>query len=123
MAKYFDKSQTDMTWAINAYTLAFGGLLLLGGRAGDILGRRRMFIIGLGLFTLGSLLGGHGDDLPDAARRAGHSGHRRRHRLADRAVADQQPRSPRAGSELAPSRCTRRCRALVPPWDCCSAAS
>ena len=43
MAKYFDRSQTDMTWAINAYTLAFGGLLLLGGRAGDILGRRQMF--------------------------------------------------------------------------------
>ena len=47
-----------MTWALNAYTLAFGGLLLLGGRAGDILGRRRMFIFGLGLFTLGSFLGG-----------------------------------------------------------------
>ena len=58
MGRYFDKSQTDMTWALNAYTLAFGGLLLLGGRMGDILGRRRMFIIGLGLFTLGSLLAG-----------------------------------------------------------------
>ena len=59
MGDYFGKSQTDMTWALNAYTLAFGGLLLLGGRAGDILGRRRMFIVGLGLFTLGSFLGGH----------------------------------------------------------------
>ncbi len=58
MGEYFGKNQTDMTWAINAYTLAFGGLLLLGGRAGDILGRRRMFMVGLGLFTLGSLLGG-----------------------------------------------------------------
>ncbi len=58
MARYFDKNQTDMTWAINAYTLAFGGLLLLGGRAGDILGRRQMFIVGLSLFTLGSFLGG-----------------------------------------------------------------
>ena len=58
MGRYFGKSQTDMTWAINAYTLAFGGLLLLGGRAADILGRRQMFIIGLGLFSLGSLLGG-----------------------------------------------------------------
>ncbi len=58
MAKYFDRSQTDMTWALNAYTLAFGGLLLLGGRAGDILGRRQMFIFGLGLFSVGSLLGG-----------------------------------------------------------------
>ena len=58
MGEYFGKNQTDMTWAINSYTLAFGGLLLLGGRAGDILGRRRMFMVGLGLFALGSLLGG-----------------------------------------------------------------
>lgn len=58
MGEYFDKSQTDMTWALNAYTLAFGGLLLLGGRAGDLLGRRRMFITGLALFTLGSFLAG-----------------------------------------------------------------
>src|SRR2546421_3789251 len=58
MGRYFDKSQTDMTWAINAYTLAFGGLLLLGGRAADILGRRQMFIVGLGLFSLGSLVAG-----------------------------------------------------------------
>ncbi len=58
MGRYFDKSQTDMTWALNAYTLAFGGLLLLGGRMGDILGRRRMFIVGLALFTSGSFLAG-----------------------------------------------------------------
>jgi EmrB/QacA subfamily drug resistance transporter len=58
MGAYFDKSQTDMTWALNAYSLAFGGLLLLGGRSGDILGRRRMFIVGLFLFTLGSLAAG-----------------------------------------------------------------
>jgi EmrB/QacA subfamily drug resistance transporter len=64
MGEYFHKSQTDMTWALNAYTLAFGGLLLLGGRMGDILGRRRMFIIGLGLFTLGSFLGGIAASFP-----------------------------------------------------------
>ena len=58
MAHYFDKTQTDMTWALNAYTLAFGGLLLIGGRSGDILGRKRMFIIGLVLFSAGSFLGG-----------------------------------------------------------------
>src|SRR5258708_1276463 len=44
-----------MTWAVNAYTLAFGGLLLLGGRSGDIFGRRQMLMVGLGLFTVGSL--------------------------------------------------------------------
>jgi EmrB/QacA subfamily drug resistance transporter len=58
MGDYFNRSQTDMTWALNAYSLAFGGLLLLGGRAGDILGRRRMFIVGLTLFTTGSFLAG-----------------------------------------------------------------
>jgi EmrB/QacA subfamily drug resistance transporter len=64
MGEYFHKSQTDMTWALNAYSLAFGGLLLLGGRAGDILGRRRMFIVGLGLFTVGSFLGGVAINFP-----------------------------------------------------------
>lgn len=51
-------STSDLTWVINAYALTFGGLLLLGGRAGDLLGRRRMFITGILLFTLASLLGG-----------------------------------------------------------------
>ncbi|MER6088705.1 MFS transporter [Streptomyces bluensis] len=51
-------STTDLTWVVSAYTLTFGGLLLLGGRAGDILGRRRVFITGILLFTLASLLGG-----------------------------------------------------------------
>ncbi len=46
---------TELSWVQNAYTLAFGGLLLLGARAGDILGRRRMFMLGMGLFTLASL--------------------------------------------------------------------
>jgi MFS family permease len=48
-------STTGLSWVQNAYTLAFGGLLLLGARAGDILGRRRMFIWGLALFTAASL--------------------------------------------------------------------
>ncbi|MER7673557.1 MFS transporter [Kitasatospora sp. NPDC096128] len=51
-------STTNLSWVINAYTLTFGGLLLLGGRAGDILGRRRVFIVGVLLFSFASLLGG-----------------------------------------------------------------
>ena len=47
-----------LSWVLNAYTLAFGGLLLLGGRLGDVLGRLRTFEIGLALFTVASLLGG-----------------------------------------------------------------
>jgi MFS family permease len=45
----------DLQWVLSAYLLAFGGLLLLGGRAADLLGRRRMFIAGTGLFALASL--------------------------------------------------------------------
>ncbi len=51
-------SSTGLSWVVNAYTLTFGGLLLLGARAGDILGRRRVFLGGIALFTLASLAGG-----------------------------------------------------------------
>src|ERR1700689_2136542 len=51
-------SATNLSWGRNGYTLTSGGLLLLGGRGGDILGRRRLFIAGIGLFTLASLAGG-----------------------------------------------------------------
>ena len=51
-------SGTGLEWVVNAYALTFGGLLLLGGRAGDILGRRRVFIAGIVLFSAASLLGG-----------------------------------------------------------------
>ena len=51
-------SEADTQWIITAYTLAFGGLLLLGGRMGDLLGRRRVFLGGVALFAFGSLLGG-----------------------------------------------------------------
>jgi EmrB/QacA subfamily drug resistance transporter len=51
-------SGSGLEWVVNAYALAFGGLLLLGGRAGDLLGRRRMFITGLLLFSAASLAGG-----------------------------------------------------------------
>ena len=49
---------TDLQWVVNAYTLLFGGFLLLGGRLGDLLGRRRVFLTGLGLFATASLAGG-----------------------------------------------------------------
>src|SRR3954468_12283734 len=49
-----DFSATALSWIQNAYLLAFGGLLLLGARAGDLIGRRKVFIIGLGLFTVAS---------------------------------------------------------------------
>jgi EmrB/QacA subfamily drug resistance transporter len=51
-------SQENLSWVVNAYTLTFGGFLLLGGRLADLLGRRRMFIVGLILFGAASLAGG-----------------------------------------------------------------
>ncbi len=51
-------SDSNLAWVVNAYTLVFGGLLLLGGRSGDLLGRRRIFIAGLLVFAGASLLGG-----------------------------------------------------------------
>jgi EmrB/QacA subfamily drug resistance transporter len=49
---------TGLEWVVTAYTLTFGGLLLLGGRAGDILGRRRVFVAGVAIFSVASLVGG-----------------------------------------------------------------
>ncbi|HEX3911390.1 MAG TPA: MFS transporter [Solirubrobacteraceae bacterium] len=51
-------SQDDLSWVVNAYTLTFGGFLLLGGRLADLMGRRRMFMVGLVVFSLASLAGG-----------------------------------------------------------------
>src|SRR3954470_7010893 len=51
-------SQESLQWVITAYSIFFGGFLLLGGRLADLFGRRRLFMAGLGLFTVSSLLGG-----------------------------------------------------------------
>jgi EmrB/QacA subfamily drug resistance transporter len=55
-------SGTNLEWVVNAYSLAFGGLLLLGGRSGDLLGRRRILVAGVALFALASLAGGFATD-------------------------------------------------------------
>src|SRR6187401_3731224 len=51
-------SQSALAWVVNAYLIAFGGLLLLAGRIGDLIGHRRVFMIGLAVFTAASLAGG-----------------------------------------------------------------
>jgi sugar phosphate permease len=100
-------SGSNLEWVVNAYAVAFGGLLLLGGRAGDLQGRRRILIAGLLVFSLASLLGGlaTGQAWLIAAR-------------AVQAWARRWPRPPRcrwspsrsrrAGRGPARSRCTRR---------------
>ncbi|WTT91742.1 MFS transporter [Streptomyces sp. NBC_00076] len=55
-------SEQGLQWVVNAYAIAFAGFMLLGGRAGDLYGRKRMFLVGLGLFTLASLGGGLAQD-------------------------------------------------------------
>ena len=53
-----EMSDADLQWVVNAYTLLFGGFLLLGGRAGDLVGRKRVFLVGVVVFTVASLLNG-----------------------------------------------------------------
>src|ERR1700727_1526661 len=55
-------SPSGLQWVVNAYVLTFAGFLLLGGRAGDLFGRRRVYLFGMGLFTLASLAGGLATD-------------------------------------------------------------
>ncbi|GLY89784.1 MFS transporter [Actinoallomurus iriomotensis] len=63
-------SPSNLTWTVNSYMIAFGGLLLLAGRLGDLVGRKRMFVAGLAVFTVASLLCGvsTGQDMLIAAR-------------------------------------------------------
>ncbi len=58
IGKALDFSQNNLAWVVNAYVLTFGGFLLLGGRMADLLGRRRVFMAGLILFAVASLMGG-----------------------------------------------------------------
>src|SRR3982751_4098272 len=58
IGKGLDFSQQNLAWVVNAYVLTFGGFLLLGGRMADLLGRRRVFIGGLLVFSLASFGGG-----------------------------------------------------------------
>ena len=80
-----DFSPSSLSWVQNAYALAFGGLLLLGARAGDLLGRRRVFITGVSVFTAGLAARRSRPDRRTPARRPRPAGHRRRDRGSGRA--------------------------------------
>ena len=90
---------SQLQWVVSAYVLGYGGLLLLGGRAADLLGRRRVLIAGLSVFTLASLVGGLVDDgtlliadpLPQGRERGVHRSRRR-----SRSSPRPSPRVPRA---------------------------
>src|SRR5215510_3348645 len=55
-------SQANLTWVVNAYLIAFGSFLLLAGRLGDLVGRKKVFLLGLALFTAASAACGFADD-------------------------------------------------------------
>ena len=74
-------SQSSLAWVVNAYLISFGGLLLLSGRLGDLLGRRSVFLFGLGVFTIASLLCGLAQSQEDPDRSPLRPGRRRRARL------------------------------------------
>ena len=104
-------SQSSLAWVVNAYLIAFGGLLLLAGRFGDLLGRKSVFLAGLGVFTVASLLCGAGAEPGDARRRPLRPGRRRRDDLGGDPRHDRHdvPRAAGAGEG------DRRLRASSPP--------
>ena len=91
-------SGSNLEWVVNAYAVAFGGLLLLGGRSGDLLERRRVFIAGLLVFVLASLLGGLATDQAWLITARAVQGAGRGDGRAHRTVADRRhlPRRPAA---------------------------
>ncbi len=109
-----DIAQANLSWIVTGYALAFGGLLLLGGRLGDLYGRRRIFAAGLTIFAIASLVGGvaQTEAMLLASRVA--PGLRRRARLPRGPGADHHDVPRRAGHATGPSRCTPPCRAPAP---------
>ena len=108
-------SQSNLAWVVNAYLIAFGGLLLLAGRLGDLIGRRRIFLAGSRCSRRASLLCGARAEPGDADRRALRAGHRRRDDLrgdprhdrddVPRAAASRRRRS--ASTASSPPRAAR----------------
>ena len=98
----------SLSWVLNAYTLAFGGLLLLGGRLGDVRGRLRIFEIGLGVFTALLAARRPGADPEPAGRRPRPAGRRRRDGRTQRAGPAHHQRPRRGRAEPGPGPLRRR---------------
>ena len=92
-------SDAGRSWVITAYVLTFGGLMLLGGRLGDTIGRKRTFIVGVALFTIASIAVRYRLGRGDAGHRPAAAGRRRRDRLADRSGAGRDDVPEGAGAQ------------------------
>jgi MFS family permease len=116
-----DISEANLRWIVTGYALAFGSLLLLGGRLGDLYGRRKIFMVGLIVFGVASLLGGLATNEPLllAARGLQGLGAALASPAALALITTTFPAGPHA---TAPSRCTPRCPASARRSACCSAA-
>jgi len=114
-------SQVSLQWVITAYTILFGGVLMLGGRLADLLGRRRMFMLGLALFTTFSLLDGlaWSEGSLIAFRAAQGLGAAL---LSPPACRSSRRPSPRVASATSRSGSGARLRAAAARRACCSAA-
>ena len=121
IGRALDFSQDNLAWVVNAYTLTFGGFLLLGGRLADLLGRRRLFMIGLVVFSIASLLGGlaQSDVWLIAARALQGLGAALVSPAALSIVTTRSPRAPSATGRWASG---ARSPARAAPRACCSAA-
>ena len=123
IGRALDISQDGLSWVVNAYTLTFGGFLLLGGRLADLLGRRRVYMAGLILFGIASFLGGISADRADADRLARPAGPRRSAPLPRRALDPHRDLHARARSATGRSASGARSPAPAARSACCSAAS
>ena len=116
-------AETDLQWVVNAYTLIFGGFLLLGGRAGDLIGRKRVFLAGVVVFTVASFLNGIADIVDVADPRPRPAGPRRRSHRTRGALDPDDDLRRGPGADEGDGRLGRRSRPAAPRSGCCSAAS
>ena len=116
-------AENDLQWIVNAYTLIFGGFLLLGGRAGDLIGRKRVFLAGVVVFTVASLPERDRGVVDLADPRPRPAGPRRRARRAGRALDPDHDVRRGPGPHEGDGRLGRRSRRAEPRSVCCSAAS
>ena len=115
-------TQESLQWVITAYAIMFGGVLLLGGRMADLLGRRRLFMAGLTLFTVSSLLDGLAWSEGSLIAFRAAAGARRGAALPGRAVDPDDDLPARAASATSPSASGAPPPAAAARPACCSAA-